>query len=171
MTVHEISQVYGFTIKNPELLKLILAKLAENPKWAGDYETMEPEMGGDNEKENEWTHNGLLYQFHEFPHFFRQGPKTTAGQDKARELFPELPEGVRMFNNTFDHNNSWHLGIEISYMETGWAKMHNKNPIDPVKLVADHSAVLTQLKSRYDHLLKEDTPVIFEVTDDCACCS
>lgn len=171
MTVHEISQVYGFTIKNPELLKLLLAKLAENPEWAGKMETMEPECGGDDEKENEWTHNGLLYQFYQLHHFFYQGPKAE-GLDKACELFPELPEGVRMFYNPMDHADTWHLGVEVSYMAVPWGDKRKKvKPLDPVKLVADHAHTLQLLKSRYGHLLKEETPVIFEVTDDCACCS
>jgi hypothetical protein len=170
MTVYEISQVYGFTVKSPELLKLLLAKLAENPEWAGDMESMYPECGGDDEKENEWTHDGLLYQFHELPHFFGRGPKAE-GLDKARELFPELPGGVRLFYNPLDHADTWHLGIEISYVEVGGWSRKKVKPIDPVKLAADHAPTLAALQSKYGHLLQEKTPVIFEVTNDCACCS
>ncbi len=189
MTVHEISQVYGFTVKNPELLKLLLAKLAENPEWAGHMQTMEPECAQEDTddeeegeeskayraaeyaKEREWTHNGLLYQFYELPHFFGRGPKAE-GLDKARELFPDLPEGIRLFYNPMDHVDTWHLGVEVSYMETGWSDKRKKvKPLNPVKLAADHSATLAALQSKYGHLLKEETPVIFEVTDDCACCS
>lgn len=169
MTIHEFSQVYGFTVKNPELFKLLLAKLDENySKWSGYVATLNPECGTDDE-DIEWTHNGLLYDFWKLSHFFIHGATSTAGQEMAHDLFPDLPEGVTLFHNPVGHIHTWHLGIEISYTSVGmWGF---KKPIDPVKLVADHAPTLQLLKSRYGHLLKEEIPVIFEVTDGCSCCS
>ena len=171
MTVNQISLVYGFTIKNAELLKLLLAQMEKDPKFVANYETYDS-VETDAANESEWTHNGKLYEFHGFPYFFCQGPNDKKGLEKTRALFPELPEGVRMFHNPMDHANTWHLGIEISYMETGWADKRKKvKPIDPVALVEKHSDTLRTVLERYGHALKEERPVIFEVTDDCACCS
>ena len=194
MTVNEISQVYGFTIKNAELLKLLLAQMEKDPTFVGGYETYDSAesqvakraadavAAGDEPDEHlltevanetEWTHDGKYYDFMEFPHHFGQGPKDTSdGQQKARVLFPELPEGVKMFHNPMDHTNTWHLGVEVSHMECGWSSRRKKvKSMDPVALAEQHRDTLRALQTLYGHTLKEERPVIFEVTDDCACCS
>jgi hypothetical protein len=194
MTVGQISQVYGFTIKNAELFKLLLAQMEKDPEFVGDYEDYiaaettvaerladavaageEPDeqLLAEVAKEAEWTHDGKYYDFMEFPHHFGQGPKDTSdGQQKAHVLFPQLPEGVKMFHNPMDHANAWHLGVEVSHIECGWGSRRKKvKPMDPVALAEQHSETLRGLRERYGHALKEERPVIFEITDDCACCS
>jgi hypothetical protein len=180
MTVHEISQVYGFTLDNKEFLKLLLAKLAENPYWAGEVETCDS-IESEDPRGAEWTHEDKIYSFMDFAYSFRLG--SDKGQEKARELFPELPAGVKLFHNFMDHSNTWYLGVEVSY-ENAYNSKRRSNIIDPVKLIAhykqilDHlvaqyKSILDRLFGSYGHLFKEKSgqPVLFEVSDDCDCCS
>jgi hypothetical protein len=189
MTVNEFSQVYGFTVDKKEFLKLLLAKLAEDPHWAGEvemYDSVEDQIvpGSENDteemraelaKEAEWTHEGKVYDFMDFAYSFRLG--SDKGQERARELFPELPAGVKLFHNPLDHNNTWHLGIEVSHRDIRYCSkmdlVRKTKFIDPAKLVTQYKETLHQLIGSYGHLLKEKSgcPVLFEVTDDCDCCS
>jgi hypothetical protein len=184
MTVNELSQVYGFTVDNKEFFKLLRAKLAEDPEWAGDVQiydaTADIVPGSENDteemhaqfaKDAEWTHDGKLYDFMDFAHSFSLG--SDDGQERTRELFHVLPDGIKLFHNPMDHNNTWHLGVEVSHREMRYNSKKKSKTIDPAKLITQYKEILDQLYSSYGHLLKEKDgcPALFEVTDDCNCCS
>lgn len=125
MDTYKVSGVYGFQLKNNEFLKLLLSKLEDKPGWAGEVIMTTPtasdmlEVDEDNfgllahaMYESQWTHKGILYGFPDLPDFFELG--TNRGQQKARELFPNLPVGVKLFQMyTEELMSIWFLGVEI----------------------------------------------------------
>jgi hypothetical protein len=180
MSTYEISQVYGFTIKNSELLKIILNKLNEDPDFAGAYETYDSVNGIDNTdhddlelqndiaREDEWTHNGKFYDFIEFSQHFGLGPyNTTDGQQKAHILFPLLPTGVKLFHTIIDETNVWYIGIEISYNETNFhsrrKKISKSNLLDYAE---NYEPTLLNLRNTYRHILNQEQPRIFEIINE-----
>lgn len=187
MAPTQISWVYGFTIKNAELLKLLVAQMAADPEFVGGFKAYDSDERDTVEaatdtvtrgekpaeellaliaKENEWIHDGKYYEFHELPHFFGLGPKDMGGLEKARALFPELPDGVRMFHNPMSGAGTWYLGIEISYIEVPPRGRRKKVKCPhPVQ----YSVTLRRLQAQYRYALKEAHPDLFEITNDSSC--
>lgn len=157
------AQVYGFTIDTKELFKLILAKLAHDPEWAGEYAVREPE---DDDEEPWTTDEGEMYEFYDFPEWFILGGNHEA-YVKIRELFPDLPTGFKVFYNPLEHSNTWHIGVEISRNTP-----KKIQPIDHVILERYSDKIAHLFTTYYDKFVEKDgTPFIFKVTNDCTCCS
>ncbi len=184
-----INQIFGFTLKKQELLKLILKKLETEPNWAGEhYIYSADELQEQQQEQNqpytnctcclkptaedisEWTLDGKVYNFVELACLIGDGSNEN-GQAKMRELIPELPAEAKFFVNPWRHKHIWYVGICMSTIDTGAEEMVQKQAC-----IIDMDDLDNTLFALFDVTQKLITcgrvysPQIYACPTDCYCC-
>ncbi len=161
--------VYGFALNDSEFLKLILAQCKKTPDFAGEMFMVGPSENPEDVAPM-WRLEGMCSMrgkndlvLHDLNQDFILN--VDSAQVKARALFPELPEGVKLFYHDTLYGHTWHLGIQTFKYSSEWFADGFDDTIERIPLESCEER-LRLLFQRYGSYFKEQDqkPVLFEVT-------